>query len=153
MPEEMFVKIKLYDEQKNQSETYWAEPLGNSLYKLQNIPFSAIGLNLFDIVACQQESNELPVIIEVKESSGHRTIRLGFTSPSFQERWNLQENLWELRKLETLHSLADLGVTWEQGDEFHLALDVPPESDYAAVIELLTLGKQNGTLEFEPTWD
>lgn len=151
--DETFVKIQLYDEQKNEGETYWAEPLGNSLYKLQNIPFFATRLNLFDIVTCQEEPNALPIILEVKESSGHRTVILRFTEPSFQERWNFQENPWEVRKFETLRSLAEQGVTWEWGDEFLLALDVPPESDYAAVIELLTLGKQNGRLDFKPTWN
>ncbi|MCH1919383.1 DUF4265 domain-containing protein [Shewanella sp. A3A] len=51
---ENLVKIRIELEPENAleagSETLWAEPLGNNLYKLQNSLFGAYGFSYLDIV-------------------------------------------------------------------------------------------------------
>ncbi|MEP5943149.1 MAG: DUF4265 domain-containing protein, partial [Balneola sp.] len=60
-------------------EALWAEPLGNDLYKIENIPFYAYGLNYHDIVRTNSQSAELkPEIKELVKASGHKTFRVFF---------------------------------------------------------------------------
>jgi Domain of unknown function (DUF4265) len=57
-------------------ENLWAAALGNSLYRLDSVPFFAQGMAVGDIVrATRDEKGEIQ-IQEIVESSGNCTIRL-----------------------------------------------------------------------------
>src|SRR4051794_37782486 len=58
-------------------ESFWAKPLGDDLYELNNIPFSAYDLHLYDIVrAVSPSPDRIPEIAEVVRRSGHKTLRV-----------------------------------------------------------------------------
>jgi len=57
------------------SETLWAEPLGNSLCRLDNIPFFARGVAFNDIVKVDNVNGEL-IFRSVDRHCGHSTYRL-----------------------------------------------------------------------------
>ena len=60
-------------------ESFWATPLGNNLFRLENIPSYTYGLNFHDIVKATSDSDDLiPEIRELVELSGHRTFRVFF---------------------------------------------------------------------------
>ncbi len=51
-------------------ESMWAEPLGNDLYKIENVPFYAYGLNYQDTVRATPESeDQIPEIRELVKKS------------------------------------------------------------------------------------
>lgn len=67
-------------------ESMWALPAGPSLYKVNNIPFFADGINLHDVVRCTEDDPEgLPEIQEVVERSGHRTYQVLFNGEATEE--------------------------------------------------------------------
>lgn len=61
-------------------ESVWAQPLGDDLYEIRNVPFYAYGLNYSDIVRARSEDPDLkPEVIEVIKENGHSTIRVYFS--------------------------------------------------------------------------
>ena len=120
-------------------ESMWAEPLGNDLYKIQNVPFYAYGLNFHDIVRATADSDELkPEIRELVEPSGHRTFRLFFKKGIKREQ---QE--------EILDSFQELHVSYERADKIYVALDMKPVGDYQSVFDKLEEYEKQGILGFE----
>ena len=120
-------------------ESMWAEPLGNDLYKIENVPFYAYGLNFHDIVRATSDSDELkPEIRELIESSGHRTFRVFFKK-------HVERNQQE----EILNSMKDLTISYERANSIYFALDMQPEGDYQAVFDRLDELEQQNLLGFE----
>lgn len=120
-------------------ESMWAEPLGNDLYKIENIPFYAYGLNFQDIVRATSDSDELkPEIRELIKPSGHRTFRLFFKKEVTREQ---QE--------EILETFRELHVSYERANEIYIALDLKPEGDYQAVFDKLDEYEKQKVLGFE----
>src|SRR5262245_57581498 len=74
--EEMLVKVRieLSAAENISGERFWAKPLGDGLYELRNTPFFANDLNWGDIVRCDEPPDEVPVIVEVVQPSGHQTV-------------------------------------------------------------------------------
>ncbi len=120
-------------------ESFWAEELGNGLYRMRNTPFHAFGINFYDIVYAKSASDELkPSIIRVHEYCGHKTLRVIFLdSASPEER---AEKLSELNKFKAYHENAN-------GTLF--AIDVEPEGDYGAVCDILYKWENEGILSYE----
>lgn len=82
-------------------ESMWATPLGNDLYRIENVPFFAYGLNFLDIVLAKSESEDLiPEICSVVTPSGHRTYRIMF-----------DKKLNRDKQVELLASLEQKGVS------------------------------------------
>lgn len=120
-------------------ESLWVTPLGDNLYKLENIPFYAYGLNYHDIVRAVSDSSEdKPEIQELVKKSEHRTFRIYFEKAIGRER---QE--------EILDSMKDLTVSYERANQIYFSLDVKPEGNYDAVFDKLVEFEQNGILGFE----
>ncbi|MEQ8336157.1 MAG: DUF4265 domain-containing protein [Cyclobacteriaceae bacterium] len=120
-------------------ESMWAEPLGNDLYRIENVPFYAYGLNFHDIVRATADSDELkPEIRELIESSGHRTFRVFFKKHIEREQ---QE--------EILNSMNDLTISYERANSTYFALDMQPEGNYQAVFDRLDELEKQNILGFE----
>ena len=120
-------------------ESFWATPLGNDLFRLENIPFYAYGLNFHDVVRATADSNEhKPEIREVIEPSGHRTFRVYFEKAVNREK---QEQI--------LDSMRNLTVSYERANEIYFSLDMEPEGDYQAVFDKLDELERNNILGFE----
>lgn len=120
-------------------ESMWAEPLGNDLYKIENVPFYAYGLNFHDIVRATSDSDELkPEIRELVKASGHRTFRVFF-----------EKHLERIEQEEILNSMKDLTISYERANSIYFALDMQPEGDYQAVFDRLDELEQQNLLGFE----
>ena len=62
-----------------QGESFWAQPLGDDRYRLENVPFCAYDLNFGDVVLATADSEtRKPEIRAVVERSGHQTLRISF---------------------------------------------------------------------------
>ena len=125
MSEDNLTKIHL-DLPRNEEvggESFWAEDLGNDLYRMRNTPFYAYGINFYDIVYAKAQSEDLkPSIFRVHEYGGHKTLRVIFLDDaSVEER---SSRLKELNRYKAYHENAD-GILF--------AIDVEPDGDYGAV--------------------
>lgn len=141
MNEENLTKIHL-DLPRNEEvggESYWAEDLGNDLYRLRNTPFYAYGLNFYDIVYAKSESADLkPSIIKVHKYCGHKTLRVIFLDEASAEERSAR--LSELNKYKAYHENAN-GILF--------AIDIEPDGDYGKVCDILYEWENNGILSYE----
>jgi len=120
-------------------ESLWAEPLGNDLYKIENVPFYVYGLSFQDIVRATPESeNQILEIRELKIASGHRTFRVFF-----------KEQIDKAQQEAILDSMKNLGISYERANHIYVALDMKPEGDYQAVFDQLDEYSEQGLLGFE----
>lgn len=139
--EERLVKlhIDLPNHWATGGESLWAESLGNNLYKIDNVPFYAYGLNYQDIVRATADSEELkPEIKELVTASGHRTIRLYFNS-----------DINKTNQEAILDSMTNLGVSYERANQVYIALDLETNGDYDYVLDKLDEFEEQGILEYE----
>jgi hypothetical protein len=106
---------------------------------LENVPFYARGLSFGDAVDARLEDGIL-VFAGVNRRGGHSTYRIVLA-----ERVTIRSNaflaLWD--------RIAMLGCSFEHASHRLVAIDVPPDSDAAAVHELLERGRQTRVWEFD----
>ena len=120
-------------------ESMWAKPLGNDLFKIENVPFYAYGLNFHDVVRATSDSDELkPEIRELVKPSGHRTFRVFF-----------EKHLELTEQEEILNSMKDLTISYERANSIYFALDMQPEGDYQAIFNRLDELEKQNLLGFE----
>jgi hypothetical protein len=120
-------------------ESLWAAPLGDDLYRIENVPFFAYGLNFLDVVLATADSEELkPEIRKVVNPSGHRTYRILFKKETAREE---QEAM--------LAMLEKYNASFERADGSHVAVDIKPNGDYNAIFDQLDAFEQEGFLSFE----
>lgn len=120
-------------------ESMWATPLGNDLFKIENVPFYAYGLNFHDIVRATPDSDEqIPEVRELVEPSGHRTFRVFF-----------QKHISQDKQEEILASLKELTISYERANEIYFSLDMQPEGNYQAVFDKLDELMKENILGFE----
>jgi Domain of unknown function (DUF4265) len=134
------VKVIVLLEQDNQDyppvdyEELWTTPLGEGLFRIENIPFFARGIARGDIVTATVEDEDL-IFQEVAEQSGHSTIRLivynEHAVPAIVERF--------------LNQGCDAETTFTK----LIALDVPPEVSLETLKEKLDLGYTQGQWDYE----
>ena len=131
------VHIDLPNHWATGGESLWALPLGDDLYEIRNTPFHAYGLNWGDIVRAHSADPTLkPEVQEVVAPSGNRTLRVFLNKRLSQEEQDA-----------ILSSLQYLNISW--ADDYYVAIDVHPESDYQAVCDRLMELEQEGTLVYE----
>lgn len=115
-------------------EELWTTPLGEGLYRIENIPFFARGIARGDIVSAVEEDGNL-MFGEVVEQSGHSTIRLiiynEYAVPAIIERF--------------LNQGCEAETTFTK----LVALDVPPEVNLEDIREKLDLGYTQGQWDYE----
>lgn len=141
MNEEKLTKIHL-DLPGNKyvgGESFWAEDLGNNLFRMRNSPFHAYGLNFYDIVFAEAASQDLmPSILKVHEYGGHKTLRVKF-----------RDNQSSEARAARLSALNEFKAYHENANGTLFAIDVEPEGDYGAVCDILYKWENEGILAYE----
>jgi hypothetical protein len=133
------VRIDLPNHWATGAESLWALPLGDDLYEIRNSPFHAYGINWGDIVRAHSDDPQLkPEVLEVVTPSGNQTLRVFF-----------KRTLTQNEQDAVLTSLLPLDLSWERADDYFVAIDIHPQSDYQAVCDRLWELEQQGTLEYE----
>lgn len=119
-------------------ETVWAEDLGEGRAKIDNSPFYAYSVSYLDIVETEV-TEDFVEAVEVRQPSGHSTLRIVVFDEDTQEAF---EKAWP--------PLEALGCTYEGWSSIGLySVDVPPETDLAAVRSVLDQGEAEGVWEYE----
>lgn len=137
------VLVELPEEVGTTGERLWARQVGEDLYEIRNVPWYAYKLNWGDVVRCAGLSPaDLPIVRQVVERSGHRTVRVFFNEQGVSED-EQEAILGKLAELQAFHE--------RHGDNF-LALDVEPQADYEAVFTLLAEQNEAQKLVFEEAW-
>lgn len=120
-------------------ESFWATPLGNDLFRIENIPFYAYGLNFLDIVQATPDPEYLiPEIRIVITPSGHRTYRVMFKKEVVHEK-----------QVELLESLEVFCAKYERANSTNVAIDIITTGDHIAVYDQLDKYELDGYLSFE----
>ena len=128
-------ELKPADWHSAATETLWATPLGNKLYRLENSPFYAQGYSYQDVVFAEQSDNDaLPIVRTTVTASGHSTYALWVinnveSNGAFAKHWQ---------------SLETLGCSFEGVHGQLLSVDVPPSTDIDAVYKLMLEGESEG---------
>jgi len=120
-------------------ESLWATPLGSDLYRIENVPFFAYGLNFLDIVLATPDSDQLkPEIRRLVTPSGHKTYRIIFDKEISREK-----------QVELLETLEKYEASYERADGKNVAIDIKPSGNHIAVYDQLDEYEQTGFLSFE----
>jgi uncharacterized protein DUF4265 len=120
-------------------ESLWASNLGADRYRIENIPFYAYNLNLYDVVEARPSAPDLkPSVLRVLERSGHNTIRVLFS-----------KDVGEADRIGHLYAMRELHVEFERCSARYFALDLEPDADVGHVRERLDTLQAAGCLEYE----
>jgi hypothetical protein len=120
-------------------EALWATPLGDDLYKIENVPFYAYGLNFHDIVwATSNNKDQIPEIKKVVTPSGNRTFRL-----FFENELNREE------QIKILDTLKNPELSFERNNSMCLSIDLEPDGDYQVTFDQLSAFEEKGIIGFE----
>jgi hypothetical protein len=119
----------------------WAEPLGSGRFRVESCPFFAYGISREDVVrAAEETGQEAPLLEDVIEKGGHRTLRFAL-DPAVEIASAPIQAL--------LERLLELGCTHEMLRPKIVAIDLPPSVDLAAVAEHLQALSREGALLWE----
>jgi hypothetical protein len=123
------------------SEGMWAQPLGNGRFRIDNTPWFVRDLASGDVVEATFDSDGVLWAGARIEFSGRLTVRvIPFRAGPLGG--DLQA---------VLDAFAELGVSGEGALPAYaiVALDIPPDSDHGAIIDLLLRGQDDGSWDFE----
>lgn len=114
------------------SEGFWATPLGDGRYRLENTPWFAQNLATYDVVTAV-EFEGTRWVMQKAEWSGHLTVWVTGCDPTA-----------------ALAAFAALGVAGESAAPAYdlAALDIPPDADFRAILGLLRAGRSAGTWDY-----
>jgi len=120
-------------------ESMWAEPVGDDIYRLENVPFFCYGINFQDELKALPDDDDILEVSEVVKRSGNKTIRICFdktiASKDSQEPY--------------LNVLRNLDCSLERWDETYLAINIRKTADYNQVYEQLDEWCDKEILAFE----
>jgi len=117
------------------AETLWAIKAGDGLFKIDNIPFFALGVAVNDIVSAVPEENAFR-FKEVAQPSGHSTIRVVVYDAA------------DVAAVRTL--FKQLGCSTELSHLPRLlAVDVPPSVSLAELKQVLESGRHQDRWGYE----
>lgn len=128
--------IIVYRDSQNQiaEERVWIKAKGN-YYEVRNIPFFAPNLALFDVIAVEEDSENL-YFDDLIEASGHSAIQIIF--------FKTDENKRVIQKLE------NFGCQWEgMYNEKYFSVDISPQLDYTLIKQFLEKEAFKGVLDFK----
>lgn len=135
------IRLEAAGEPGPAEDSVWAESLGSERYRVESCPFFAYGISRDDVVrAADAPGGGGPVLDDVLEKGGHRTLRLTL-GPSVEPRSNPVQRI--------LEKLIDLGCTHELLRPRLVAIDLPPEVDLAVAAGLLQEAARTGALSWE----
>ena len=116
-------------------ETLWAVDLGDGRYRLDNVPFFAVGVSLGDIVEAPVIDGR-PTFSIVKQRGGHATLRVVVFDAGA---------VGEVRAM-----LAELGASTELSHLPRLiSVDVPPTASLEVIRRALAAGEDDGRWSYE----
>jgi hypothetical protein len=122
----VFVKLERDEEEYPPVdwEELWAACLGEDKYRIDNIPFYAVGISSGDLVLAVPRDNKL-VVTEVVGTNGHSTVRVMIHDKSLTAKIR--------------DELKNAGCATELSNvPGFFSVDVPPEVDYPAIARLLS---------------
>ena len=122
------------------SESVWAEHVGDGKYKIKNSPFFAKGISFEDVVSVL-EKDDMLVFEKTIISAGHSTYRILVKEQDVPIPFNIY---WK--------PIEKLGCSFEENIEMALrmyAVDVPSTTDIYQVYSLLEAGETAGVWDFE----
>ncbi|MFE7511440.1 DUF4265 domain-containing protein [Streptomyces sp. NPDC057540] len=132
------IHADLSDRQDGWREQLWTRQLTEETFEVACLPFFTYGICYRDVVTV--DSNHL--VTRVVRKSGHRTLRVAL---AVEHADRDQDQVHEL-----LHSkAADAGLPHEWLQGTYLAVDLPPGSDEALLVEALEPLAQAGALHWE----
>ena len=116
-------------------EELWAVSLGDGKYRIDNVPFYAIGISSGDSVLADSRDSKL-VVTEVVGTEGHSTVRVVVHDKSMTER--IRD---ELRSAGCATELSNVPGFF--------SVDVPPQIEYSAIARLLRGYEAQETIGYE----
>ena len=116
----------------------WAEPLGNNVYQIENVPFFSYGLNFKDTVEAFPDSDGILEISRVIDRSGNKTIRAIF-----------RDHIAKGQQEEYIENIMKLDCSLERWNEFMLAINIRSTGNFREVFDHLDLLSENSVLDFE----
>jgi hypothetical protein len=123
----------------HKGESLWAKSLGNNLYRIENVPFCAYGLNYGDVVLATPDAQELkPEVRSVVERSGHQTLRLSFCDKLTNDQQRV-----------IIAALESMGGELERANAQFVCIDIPPHAGYASICDFLVEQETLGLLDYE----
>jgi hypothetical protein len=138
-PEQGLVKV-IFDLSKdngpNATESLWADRVGDSTFRLRNVPVFAYGFSEQDVVKVEERDGSL-FVTGAEARGGHSTYRIYLPTDTTDEKFALD---WQ--------PLENLGCTYERANRRIIAIDVPPSADVYAVYAVLENGEKDGRWEF-----
>jgi hypothetical protein len=134
------IDLSLIDGAPAAGELLWAQPLGDNLFRLRNIPSFAFGLSEGDVVRCTEE-NGVTTVSSLVHDSGNGAIRVYFRGESAVDRERV------------FAALRKRGCSHELGHRTLVMFTVPAKSaehfpeiarvlNEEAVVEAWEIGKQ-----------
>ncbi len=128
--------LTYYDVEDNiAEETVWVKSLNDVEYQIKNIPFYAPNIAYDDIVKVEDEEGVL-YFDEIIKTSEHSTIQIVF----------FKKELSEI----IAKDIELLGCSWEGMDNQKIiAIDVPPNINYAKIREYLNIQFGRNILDFK----
>jgi Domain of unknown function (DUF4265) len=130
------VILTYYDYEGNLAEErVWVHPVNANLYRVENIPFFAPNLALYDIISVEID-NELMYFDDLLTPSGHATIQIIFLNPEEKDT--------------VLMWLEQQGCSWEgMSKTLYFALDIPPNINYLHVTDYLNIKREKAILDYK----
>jgi hypothetical protein len=119
-------------------ESLWASPLGEGLYRVENIPFFAEGIALGDVISARPDQGLLR-FQGVVQPSGHKTLRV---------------IVYDKREVSAVRELLKRqGCDVEQSHIPGLiSVDVPPSASLMEVRRVLAEGEAQERWGYEEAW-
>lgn len=141
IPESKFVKVFVMLEKDEDDyppvnwEGLWAASLGEGKYRIDNVPFYAMGISSGDTVAAIVR-DEMHIVTEVIGTEGHSTLRVVVHDKSMTER--IRE---ELKRAGCATELSNVPGFF--------SVDVPSQVDYSAISKLLSNYEKQEKIGYE----
>lgn len=133
------IHVDLPNHRATGGESLWAKPIADNLYRIENVPFFAFGLNYLDVVkAVPQTTETIPEIVSVVRPSGHTTLRCYFDASVERER-----------QAALLDELTAFGAAYERATATFVAIDIAADGSYGEVYDQLDEWEHAGLLNFE----
>lgn len=133
----VFIRLEPADWHDYKTESVWAEPLDNGLYRIRNVPIYAMGVSHEDVVRASLVDGSL-LFDRTERRGGHSTYRFitmdGITEGQWVPYWQ---------------PLQEIGCMYERAGVRLFAVDVPPQTDIYKAYELLDAGEKAGVWGFQ----
>jgi Domain of unknown function (DUF4265) len=133
------INIPPFDNPDVAVENLWAEELGDSLFRVDNIPFFVFGISLNDVVLTESISG-LKTVVKVVRRGGHSTYRVRMAKDK-----NIDDfvAVWQ--------QFSSLSCTFEgTGEPDNIfSINVPPQTPVTEVYNMLEKHEEEGLWESE----